>query len=196
MTRDERLNELVAIVNGIRFGMVGYDQRLAEMCAGFPAGSGGGGSKGGVGRPVEAQVIATIDEHRRDPAEDVSGDFDKRLSAALREAEALWAEYTRVTHRRMGVTRVSDPGCELCAQVPDNCERCVRSGVADHWCPTYATKEIPVPGRRGQPDTTRKVRLCSSCYEFAREDRANRLPDHAEVIDHAEGRRRRWKLGA
>lgn len=184
-TRDERLNELVAIVMGVRFGMPGYDQRLVEMCSGFPAGSGGSGSKGTVGRPVEAQVIANVDEHRRDPAQDALSDFDRKLEATLREAERLWDEYKRVAQPRMGVSKVVDPGCELCAKVPE------------HYCATSYTIDIEEPAKNKRAKATvHKMRLCSWCYQFQRPDRAGRLPNEGEVHAHAEGRRVRWKVGA
>ena len=194
-SRDERLNELVSIVNGIRWGMPGYDQRLVELGAGFPGGSGGGGSKGTVGRPVEAQVIANVDEHRTDPAIEAQSEFDKRLEVALREAERLWAEYTKIAQPRMGSAMVTKPGCELCAVVPCGCDRC-NAQDHRHHCDALYTVERETPKRKGQPVTKRKIALCSSCYEFQRPDRANRLPSHDEVLDHVEGRRRRWKVGA
>lgn len=185
MTRDEKLAELVSIVTGILFGMPGYDQRLSELGGGFPAGSGSGNVKGSVGKPVEAQVIATMDERRGDPADQARSDFDKRLLATLREAEALWSEYRRISQPRMGVSKVADPGCELCNQVPD------------HWCQTFATVEVTSTAkRRGHDPTVRRVRLCSWCYQFARPNRANRMPTLDEVGLHAQGKRVRWKVGA
>lgn len=196
-SRDERLRDILSTAAGICYGMDAYDERLVQFGSGFPAGSGGGGSKGTVSRPVEAQVIATVDEHRSDPAMTLGTEFDKRLEAANRAMDALWDVYAKVATPKMGVAKVSDPGCELCAQVPDNCERCVRSGMDDHWCPTFATVERTIVAKRkGQPDAVVKTRLCSPCYEFARPDRAGRLPSHDEVLDHVEGRRRRWKVGA
>jgi hypothetical protein len=57
-----------------------------------------------------------------------------------------------------------------------------------------------VPARRkGGEALVRRVRVCLSCYKFQRpehEGGAGRLPDHGEVIDHAEGRRRRRKVAA
>ena len=196
-SRDERLNELVSIVNGIRWGMPGYDARLVELSAGFPGGSGGGGSKGWHKSTVENQVEAILDKGRKDPAEEAQREFERHLEQTLERAEKLWDTYKRIALARKGVEKVADPGCELCAQVPDNCERCVRSDIADHWCPTYATVERTIVSKRkGQPDTVVRIRVCSNCYEFARPDRADRLPTHDEVLDHVEGRRRRWKVGA
>lgn len=198
MTRDERLKELVSIVNGVYFGMPGYDQRLSEMCSGFSSRGDGGGAKGNVSRPVEQQVIANMDEHRRDPAAEAQTDFDRRLSGALREAEALWEEYKRVAQPKLGVSKVTDPGCDLCSAIPCGCERC-KALDSPHWCATRYTverKEEPKPNRRGQQPKVHRFKLCSSCYEFQRDDRAGRLPTHDEVLDHAEGRRRRWKVGA
>jgi hypothetical protein len=195
-SRDERLNELVAIVNGIRWGMPGYDARLVEITGGFPAGGSGGGSKGTVSRPVEAQVIAAMDEHRTDPGAEAQADFDKRLEVALREAERLWDEYTKIAQPRMGSSMVAKPGCELCALVPCGCDRC-NAQDHRHHCDALYTVEQDMPAKRkGQQPTKRKVAVCSSCYEFQRADRAGRLPTHDEVLDHVEGRRRRWKVGA
>ena len=215
-SRDERLNELVSIVNGIRWGMPGYDARLVEMSAGFPGGSGGGGSKGSVSRPIEAQLGLNTKPPKsgekedprwglNDPAAEAQREFERHLEATLERAEQLWDTYKRMSVSRVGVEKITDPGCELCAQVPCGGTMCARKGegpyrcqgVDDHWCPTFATVERTIVSKRkGQPDTVVKVRVCSSCYEFQRPDRANRLPTHDEVLDHVEGRRRRWKVGA
>lgn len=185
--RAQLLNELVSIVNGIKWGMPGYDERLAQMTAGFPAMSGGGGSKGTVSRPVEARLGLTNDGPTwglDDPAATWTADFEKRLERTLREAEKLWDEYKRVAHPKRGAGPTKDPGCELCAKVPE------------HWCPTYSTIEITVVGRKGAKPTVRRMPLCLWCYEFQRSDRAGRMPTDQEVQAHSEGRRVRWKVGA
>lgn len=184
-SRDERLNELVSIVNGIRWGMPGYDQRLVELSAGFRAGIGGGTAKGDHADPTCDQAAAIIEKNRKDPAKDAQDQFDKRLLAAERAFSDLWDVYSAVAHVRLGVSRVEDPGCELCNEVPD------------HWCMTDTTIEVTSPPKRkGQPPTVRKLRLCSWCYQFQRPDRAGRRPEYHEVERHARGLRVRWKVGA
>lgn len=170
-SRDERLNELVSIVNGIRWGMPGYDARLVELGSGFPGGSGGGGSKGSHADPTQRQVEAIIDDGRTDPAAKVAKDFERRLEAALHAAEDLWSEYKRVTQPRVGVSKLKDPGCELCAK------------VAEHWCPTFGSLDV------GAKPNQRRAKLCSWCYRFAVPSGQGRLPTDDEVLAHAEGRR-------
>ena len=195
-SRDERLRDILATTVGICYGMGGYDERLVSFGSGFPGGSGGGGSKGTVSRPVEAQVIATVDEHRADPAKEAQAEFDKRLEAAQRALNALWESYAKVATPRLGSSKIVDPGCELCAVVPCGCDRCSAQDHR-HYCDVAYTVEHEIPAKRkGQPPSVRKYRLCSNCYEFQRSDRAGRLPSHDEVLDHVEGRRRRWKVGA
>ena len=171
-SRDERLNELVSIVNGIRWGMPGYDARLVEMSAGFPGGSGGGGAtKGSHSDPVERQVEAILDDKRTDPAAKAQKDFERHLAQTLRAAEELWAVYKRVNAPQMGIGRMKDPGCELCAK------------VADHWCATFSTLEV------GTKPNQRKAKLCAWCYRFAVPSGQGRLPNEDEVLAHAQGRR-------
>lgn len=187
--RQRLLNDLVAIVNGVRWGMPGYNTSIVEKSAGFPAGGSSGGSKGAVSRPVETRLGLNADVKNPewgmdDPAATWQGDFDKRLEKAWRAAEELWQEYKRVGHPKRGAGPMKDPGCELCAKVPE------------HWCPTYATTEVVTVGKKGAPDNVRRVPLCVWCYEFQRPDRAGRLPAEVEVVAHSEGRRVRWKVGA
>ena len=191
-SRDERLRDILSTAAGICYGMGGYDARLVEFGSGFPAGSGGGGSKGTVSRPVERMALESWEEslkpkteRKEDPVHKAQAEFNKRLEAAHRAMEALWDSYAEVATPRAGVSKVTDPGCELCAQVPD------------HWCPTFATvKRTNPPKRKGQEPVVVKLRLCDWCHQFARPDRADRLPEHDDLVKHSRGQRVRWKVGA
>jgi hypothetical protein len=199
-TEHDKLAALAQIAAAMHHGRPAFEQRLDEMAGGYPSKGDGGSGSSEDGGPVVAAVIAAVDDHRVDVAQLEQAEWERALRRALDAAAVVWEMYKRVAHPRPGVPRMTDPGCELCAKVPDDCERCTKSGVNQHWCPTYCTVEIPIPPKRkGAEPLVRRVRVCISCYKFQRpehEGGAGRLPDHSEVIDHAEGRRRRRKASA
>lgn len=198
--RIDPLRSLAELTSAMFHGRDGFEHRLGEMGGGYPSSGGGGNGSASGGGPTLAAVIAAVDERRDDVARAEWSAWERDLRKALEHAGAMWARYQRIVNVRMGVEKLKDPGCELCAKVPCGGTMCSRKGdgpyrcetIDAHWCPVYASVEIVEDGPRGTT-IARKVALCSSCYEFQRPDRAGRLPDHGEVLDHAEGRRRRWK---
>lgn len=184
---------LAEIATALHLGSGAFHARLDELGAGYPSAGGGGTGNAAGGGPTLAAVIARLDERRPDVAAQERAAWERDLHKALEHAGALWARYQRITHTRLGVEKLTDPGCELCAKIPCGCDRCSALS-APHWCAARYTvdhEEPAKPGRKGQAPTKRKLALCSSCYAFQRPDRFGRLPDHGEVLDHAEGRRRR-----
>lgn len=196
-----RLTDLATGAAALLDGNPAWVQRLGELRGGFP--NHGDGGHGGTGDgPTLAAVIASVDEHRTDVADTLRTEFERHIALAAAEVEAALRVYDRVVQRRLGVAKIEDPGCELCAKVPCGGTMCkpVKGGItrceaidARHFCAKFASVPVITPGRKGKPDTVTRVTLCSSCYDFQRPDAAGRLPTHDEVLDHVEGRRRRWK---
>lgn len=188
------LKLLAEIASAMHHGRAAWDQRIDELGGGYPSQGEGSPGNASLGGPTAAAVIAIVDDKRTDVADIERKAWERDLRKALEHAGAMWARYQRIVTPRMGVDMAKDPGCDLCSQITEgHCDRCTAYGKA-HWCAARYTVEVPEPAKRkGQPDTVRKVRLCSSCYSFQRPDQAGRLPDHGDVLDHAEGRRRRWK---
>jgi hypothetical protein len=194
---------LAEIATALHLGSGAFRQRLDELAGGYPSAGEGAPGNAANGGPTLAAVIANLDEHRTDVADVERAAYERDLRKALEHAAAMWARYQRVTNTRLGVDKITDPGCELCAKVPCGGSLCDKpkgtssyrcETVDAHWCPVYATVELREESRRkGQPDSLRKVALCSSCFEFNRPSRAGRLPTHDEVLDHVQGRRRRWR---
>jgi hypothetical protein len=203
----DKLTELALLAATLHDGDPAFRQRLGEMSGGFPSqGDGGHGGSASSGGPTLAAVIAKIDDRRSDVADLERSTYERHIGRALTELQAALRVYDRIVQRRIGVSKLEDPGCELCAKVPcggtlckvskDGTYRCELMADARHWCAKYASVPVITAGRKGQPDVVTRVVLCSSCYEFNRPDAAARLPTHDEVLDHVEGRRRRWKVPA
>lgn len=192
--RADPLRSLAELTSAMLHGREGFEHRLGEMGGGYPSNGGGGNGSASGGGPTLAAVIATVDERRDDVARAEWSAWERDLRKALEYAGAMWARYQRIVNVRMGVERLTDPGCEPCSQIPCGCDRCSALN-APHWCPTRYSVDVTEPSKRkGGAPTKRTVRLCSACYEFQRPDRAGRLPEHSDVLDHAENRRRRWKV--
>lgn len=200
------LRSLAEMSAAMHHGRDAFDQRLDELGGGYPSAGGSGATRtASEGGPTAAQAMTHIpggvlDKQgrpvpvRSDVAELERKAWERELHKALEHASAMWARYQRIVNVRLGVEKLTDPGCELCAQVTEgHCDRC-NALTAPHWCAARYTIDHTEPAKRkGQTPTTRKLALCSSCYSFQRPDQAGRLPDHGDVLDHAEGRRRRWK---
>ncbi len=205
-TTPDPLRALAELSAAMHHGRDAFEQRLDELAGGYPTASEGvsGEYQGRGGGPTLAAIVGALDDKRSDVGDLERKAWERDLHKALENAGAMWARYQRIVNVRLGVEKVKDPGCDLCARVPCGGTMCPRhkgSGpyrcetIDAHWCPVYASIEVTEDGPRGT-SITRKVALCSSCYEFQRADRAGRLPSHDEVLDHAEGRRRRWRAGA
>ncbi|MCA1572723.1 MAG: hypothetical protein LC798_20995 [Chloroflexi bacterium] len=205
----DRLDALARITAAMLHGRAIREQRLDELGGGYPTAGGNGTGNADNGGPTAANALARIrggrlDEHGNplpvavDVAHTERVAWERDLRKALEHAAALWAQHLRLGQLRDGAPKLTDPGCELCAQVPCDNPKCRCSAIdGRHYCPTRYTVEVvdePKPNRKGTAPTVRLVGVCSSCYEFQRADRAGRLPDHGEVLDHVEGRRRRYSV--
>lgn len=189
----DKLQALAELSAAMYHGRDGFEERLGEIAGGFPGGGGGGGAS--ELDSVEAAVDARVYGGQVDVAEAERAAWERDLRKSLDHALSAWERYKRIVQPRLGVARLTDPGCELCATVPCEDPRCRCSAIdVRHWCATRYTVDIETPAKRnGDRPTVRRLRLCSSCYAFQRPDRAGRLPSHDEVLDHVEGRQRRWK---
>lgn len=181
MARPDRLeallHEVCVLASAVWWGMPGWRARVQEMSdGGLP--SGGDGSMGASGADPVSSQLDERGRRRMDPAERERRDLERAAEACQRAMSVLWNTYARTASTRVPPARMEDPGCEMCAMVPD------------HWCPTYVTIETPV-NRKGRP-LTKKMRLCFWCYRRQRPSEQGgwgRLPSHDEVQAHAEGRR-------
>lgn len=193
----DQLEALARIATAMHHGRAIFDTRLDEIGGGYPSAGGGNHGNAANGGPTLAAVIANVDEGRADVAASERAEWDRNLRKALEHAAALWAQYQRLGQVRNAAPKLVDPGCELCAQVPCGDPKC-RCAAIDgrHYCPTrYTVERVVVSKRKGVADKVEPIGVCSSCYEFQRADRAGRLPSHDEVLDHVEGRRRRYSVG-
>jgi len=189
------LRQLAELTTAMHHGRDAFEHRLDELGGGFPSAGQGSPGNAANGGPTLAAVIAAVDDHRTDIADIERKGWERDQRKALEHVGAMWARYQRIVNVRMGVAMMTDPGCDLCAKVPCGDPKCRCSALdGRHYCETFATVTVVEPSKRkGQPDTERKVKLCVSCHDFNRERCAGRLPTHDEVLDHVEGRKRRWK---
>ena len=209
MTIDPRavpdpLRTVAELTHAMLVGRPAFEQRLSELAGGYPSQGEGAPGNAANGGPTQSLALTHVHGGRVDAkgralpaAVDVAdmerAAFERDLRKALEHAGAMWARYQRITNTRLGVEKLTDPGCELCAKVPCGCDRC-NALTGPHWCAARYTIDHTVePKRKGQLPTTRPMKLCGSCYSFQRPDQAGRLPSHDDVLDHVEGRRRRWK---
>lgn len=178
----DQLAALARVAADMHHGRSAFEARVSELGGGFP-GRGGGGRGGGELTPTEAGAEASL-SGQADTAAAERKAWERELSRSLEHAYAAWARYRRVVEPATGVAKLADPGCELCAPVPD------------HWCPVYGVRVVLIESknRKAKPEI-RTYRLCEWCFTRTWESRMGRLPTFDEVTAHAEGRRVNWHGG-
>ena len=201
------LHELFKYAAAMWHGRAAFDQRLDELVGGYPSAGEGSPGNAALGGPTAAAVVADMSPcracekakrtcppaHKVKPADKAKTAWERHIAQSLEEAGKAWAVYAAVANERLGVAMVKDPGCDLCAKVPCENPKCRCAAIDNrHWCPVFGSVEVVEKGARGAI-TKRIYKLCVSCHDFQRPRCAGRLPSHDEVLDHVEGRKRRWK---
>lgn len=178
--RLELLAQTCEMLNEVRWGHKAFTDRLAEMGdGGLPSGEGNGRS-GGHSSPVERQLVPEGGEKGKvysrhvDPAALELREFEHELRKAWKAATILHQRYTRIATPQSSPTKMTDPGCELCDQIPN------------HWCPTYVSIEVETSAKKGKA-MKRKLRVCWWCYRHFKA--AEAIPTIEQRTAHAEGRR-------
>lgn len=185
--RKAMLDEAAAGIMEVSLGHGALVDRVNEWAGGYPGGGDGGGSVA-VADP-NAQV-----HERRDPADQVFKRYDEQLFKTLREVNRLVAIQRQHVEARPGVATLSDPGCELCGDVPRGrpdaeCRKCGPVVACwDHggeaiWSASYVTTEVTGTGKRATP---RRLRACYWCFRFRKNN--GRLPTKDERKNHHEGK--------
>lgn len=181
----------------VRWGLGAYLERVQDFAdGGFPSG-GSGGSSASAADPTGSDRFRLS----RDPARAELRAFDREAAAVFAAAQRLHERYARYAQPQEAPARMSDPGCELCAEVTltppmAECKTC-RPFTAcpehegyPHWSATYVSSEIDI-GTPSKPKRAKR-RMCYWCWQFSRPvDRGGRgrLPSKEERHAHATGRR-------
>jgi hypothetical protein len=173
---------LAEITAALSLGRPALEARIGQLGGGYTSAGGGGGS--GELTPTEAGAESAM-SGAPDTAKRELDDWKRAIGRSLDEACRALEQYRRLVQPRDGIEKMADPGCELCAKVPA------------HWCPIYGARIIMTEptSKKGRP-TYHTLLLCQWCFQFTWPSRAGRLPEHDEVIAHAEGRRVGWHGGA
>lgn len=189
---EDKLGTLAELMAAMHHGRPALERRLAELAGGYSTAGGSGSGEPKQENAEEAGVKLTRTEAgaqsamegQQDTAKREREAWERELDRTLREAARVWERYRRLVQPRDGVEKLADPGCELCAK------------VEGHWCPVYGAKAILIePVSKKGRAKVRVVTLCQWCLQFTWPSRAGRLPQHEEVVAHAEGRKVRWRGG-
>lgn len=180
----DKLAALAQLTTALHHGRPAFERRLGELKAGYRSrGEGGGGAGGSELTPAEAGAESRM-EGQTDTAEQVEAEYLRELTSSFDAACRAYERWKRVVQPREGVAKLTEPGCELCAQVPD------------HWCPVFGFRVVmSEPETRRDRSTFRTLWLCEWCFTRTWPSRMGRLPTHDEVVAHAEGRRVFWHGG-
>lgn len=190
--RSELLHQATEMLTEVWYGHRAFVERQTEARGHFPGGGGGGTSKGSHSDPTSNAI------DKRDPHSDTLRDFDRAVEDAYRKVLKLWMRYTRDAEPEQGIERMSDPGCELCAQLSTaqpvpTCRKCNainpcrdHFGTSTVFSPTYLSTEFQMPGPHGRTVTVKR-RCCYWDWRFLK--RNGRVSTLEERRDHHEGRR-------
>lgn len=180
----DKLAALAQVTTAMLHGRPALDHRLDELGAGCRGRSEGVRGEAELTQAEAAAERVLAGESQEDVAERERREFERELTSSLDAACRAWERYKRVVEPRDGVAKLAEPGCELCAKVPN------------HWCPVYGFKVVmtePVT-KRDRPKF-HTLWLCEWCLTRTWPSRMGRLPTNDEVTAHAEGRRVNWRGG-
>jgi len=162
------------------FGHSSLRDRLEEMRGGYPSGGSGGGAL--------PWANPTDDAHgRRDPAVEVERRYDAQLHRVRKELGKLLQIHREHANPKRGVDFLSDPGCQLCAELSptgdlkvDQKRPTAREPV---WYATYGHIEVE------EKRTSKKRRIAVCYWDWRFWHKQGRVSTRQERLDHHEGRR-------